>query len=234
MNPLEIWDDFELSLSADDVLRGQGADPVLIRQRRPRLVTAAEQAIILGVGLLHPLAAVQDVEVKAFRHEKLLLGAGRLSGPLISSQLSTAARVAAVVCTVGEEIQHTIRQLESSDMILALALDGLANAAVDDLSRQICTRLSERAAEENLKTSTPISPGAPDWPVEIGQPEVFALVDAGPIGVSLNPSALMSPRKSASFVVGLGAEMTPVEPCQICNLQDVCRYRQASANQSQG
>lgn len=229
MTKQQIWQEFELNLTADDVLRGQGADPAIVRQRRPRLITAAEQALVLGAALLNPKAIVHEINVKGLRHERLLLEGGQLTGQLIATQLGAAERVTLVVCTVGEEIQKSIRQLEETDMVLALALDGVANAAVDELSRQICTRLAEQATAENSKTSTPISPGSSEWPVEIGQPELFALLNTQEIGVSLSSTSLMYPRKSASFVVGIGKEMTLTDPCELCNLQNICRFRQANA-----
>ena len=229
MKNQQIWQDFDLNLTADDVLRGQGADPAVVRLRRPKLITAAEQALVIGAALLKPKAILEKVAVKGLRHEKLLLDGSQLTGQLIATQLGSAEHVTVIICTVGEEIQDSIRLLENTDMVLALALDGVANAAVDELSRQICTRLAEQASQANLKTSTPISPGSSNWPVEVGQPEIFSILDAQEIGVSLNNSALMYPRKSASFVVGIGKEMTLTDPCELCNLQNVCRFRQANA-----
>ncbi len=221
----ESLTDFELTLSADDVLRGQGADPNIIRHRRPKLVLAAEQALVLGAALLEPRAELVELPVLELKHEKLVLEGGRLSGSLIARQIGAAKFVDLVVCTVGDKIETTIKQLESSDIILAFALDGLANAAVDELSRQVCAQISERASSKGLKSSTPISPGAPEWPVETAQFEVFHLLGSQPAGVTLTSSAMMRPRKSASFVVGIGKEMSSTEPCDLCSLQDICRFR---------
>lgn len=228
--PQEIWQDFELNLNADDVLRGQGADPTVIRQRSPRLLSYAEQALIIGGALLQPRALVREVPVTAVRHERLLVEGGRLSGSVITAQLGAAASVCAVICTVGEEIENTIHNLEANNPVLAMAVDGLANAAVDELSRQICGRLADQAEAKNLKTSTPISPGSSAWPVEIGQPELFNLLNASVVEMSLNEAFLMHPRKSASFVVGIGQDMTISDPCELCNLQEVCRFRQVNAS----
>ena len=41
----EILTDWELALDADAVLRGQGADPALLRSRKPRLFDIAVQAL---------------------------------------------------------------------------------------------------------------------------------------------------------------------------------------------
>ena len=226
----QIWQDFELNLDPDDVLRGQGADPAVIRQRSPRLLKYAEQALIIGGELIQPRALIREVPVTAVRHERLIVEGGRLSGSVITAQLGAAATVCAVICTVGEEIEAAIHNLEETNPVLAMAVDGLANAAVDELSRQICSRLAGQAEEKNLKTSTPISPGSSAWPVEVGQPEIFNLLNAGLIKVSLSDTFLMHPRKSASFVVGFGEDMTITDPCELCNLQEVCRFRQANAS----
>ena len=42
---MPIWDTQELDFDVDAVLRGQGAEPLAIRQRSPRLVELAERAL---------------------------------------------------------------------------------------------------------------------------------------------------------------------------------------------
>ena len=48
--------DWNLALHADDILLGQGADPLIVRASKPSLLRAAERALADGLGLIHPVA----------------------------------------------------------------------------------------------------------------------------------------------------------------------------------
>jgi hypothetical protein len=115
----------------------------------------------------------------------------------------------------------------SEDPLYALALDGLGNAAVESLAQQVCGQIAEQVKDEGLQASTPLSPGTPEWPVEVGQPQIFALLDPSKAGVKLSSGGMMIPKKSVSFVVGLGQEMSQNSMCTVCSLQNTCRYQNA-------
>ena len=67
--------DWQLAIDVDMVLRGQGADPEVIRQRRPRLVEIAQRAVDEGVTLIEPVAIYRTFAVESLRHERLNLAA---------------------------------------------------------------------------------------------------------------------------------------------------------------
>ena len=223
--PMDAWNDFELVVDLNDILRGQGADPEKIRNRRPTLVNAAERAHALGLPLIHPIALVRDVPVTKHLHGSILLDASaRLTGPLVTAHLAGAQRISAVLVTIGAELEETSTRLFKTDPLLALALDGLGNAAVEHIGQQVCRRIGEQAQRNGLTVSTPLSPGEPDWPVDVGQPQIFTLVDGINVGIRVTPSGMMIPKKSISFVVGIGQEMSRIEPCVVCSLRESCRY----------
>lgn len=222
---MELWHDFALTLSPDDVLRGQGADPAAVRAKRPALFEAAESALRSASSMLRPVALVHEADVVEFRHEKVQLQDGHLSGPLAARRLAGARRVAAALCTIGAELEEQAASL--TNPLLALALDGLGNAAVEETGRQVCARLGERARAVGLAASAPLCPGEEGWPLENGQAQVFALLDPPRAGVRLTSGGMMVPRKSMTFVLGLGEEMSPAEPCELCSLEQTCRYRHA-------
>jgi hypothetical protein len=78
-----------------------------------------------------------------------------------------------------------------------------------------------------LQASKPLSPGSLEWPVEVGQPEIFALLDPSLAGISLTSGGMMLPKKSMSFIVGLGMEMSQTGMCEVCSLKTTCRYGHA-------
>lgn len=217
-----------LQISVDDILRGQGADPQIVHSRKPMLAAAAERARADGQSLVHPVALTREYGVREHRHERVILeNDARLTGPLVTRHLAGAQRLIAVICTIGSELENTVSRLLGEDSLYALALDGLGNAAVEILSQQICAHLGVQTQTEALTASTPLSPGSPEWPVEIGQEEIFALLEPSKAGVTLTSGGMMVPKKSMSFVVGIGPDMSQTGLCTMCSLSETCRYQHA-------
>jgi Vitamin B12 dependent methionine synthase, activation domain len=225
---MNLSKDWNLSIGTDEILRGQGADPQIVRARKPALMKAAERARAEGLALLHPIAISAEVLVQEHRHERIrLVGGAALTGPLVTQQLGGAQRVVAAICTIGAELENTSASMFSQDPLYALALDGLGNAAVEILAEQVCGLIAAQVKNENLQASSPLSPGAPEWPVELGQPQIFALLDPSYAGVKLTSGGMMMPKKSVSFIVGVGQEMSQTSMCTVCSLQNTCRYQNA-------
>jgi hypothetical protein len=220
--------DWNLTLSTEDVLRGQGADPESVRTGKPLLIKTAERARSEGLSLLQPVALTREITVQAHRHDRILLKGGAiLTGPLVTRLLAGGQHVVATICTIGSELEETVSYMFGKDPLFALALDGLGNAAVENLGQQVCARIGEKFQAEGLQVSTPLSPGSPEWPVEIGQPQIFSLLDPSQAGITLTPGGMMLPKKSISFIVGLGLEMSQSNLCEVCSLNKTCRYQHA-------
>jgi hypothetical protein len=223
---MDLLNDFDLSLTPDDVLRGQGADPERIHARKPALLNAASMALQEGFPILHPAAMFHHAKVIEHRHERVILEGGNvLAGPLVAHHLAGAEQVVLVLATIGADLEQRSSTLMGENPLLGLALDGLGNAAVEFLGQQVCSRIGERAGIDGLTASTPLSPGEPDWPVEVGQPQIFALLDPSQIGIQLTSGGMMVPKKSISFVVGIGPKMAQTDLCDLCSLRERCRYR---------
>ena len=220
-------DDWELALDVDQVLRGQGADPQIIRERSPNLVEIAERAVAEGSSLLNPQLIYSRLELESVLHERLLLsGGGELRSKLLAQHLSPAQEIVLIVCTVGEEIDSWIAEAFKSDALFALSLDGLGNAAVEDLANRACRYFEKVALDMQMETSIPLSPGMQDLPVDHGQDQIFDLVSAERIGVSINKSRLMSPSKSLSMAIGIGRQLVSGgRQCDYCVLSETCRYQ---------
>lgn len=230
---MPVLNQWELKLNVDDVFRAQGADPDVLRQRRPALIQSTEKAIALGSSLLHPCVLYEEYPVEKFVHERLELSAHqskdgkyRLSGPLIAQHLASAQSVIVMVCTIGNELDESVSSLFKVDPVVAVALDGVGSAAVEMLAIQACNYFEAQALDKGLKTSMPLNPGMVGWPVEKGQPEIFTLLDSEAIQVSLTESCMMVPNKSLSMVLGIGSELSATgSSCDYCNLKGVCKYQ---------
>lgn len=214
-------------LSEDDVLRGQGADPQALRRRRPTLGQVAAHALDLGRPLIAPAVAWRRLAVEGLRHERLeLAGGAALHGPLLASHLGGAHSLVALACTIGPGVEQAAARAGTDDPLLALALDGLGSAAAEALAAAVVRSVEEEAALRGQHVSLPLGPGMIGWPVEQGQPELLALLDAEAAGVRLSAGGMMMPRKSLTFVLGVGeTELQQGRACDLCALRETCRYQ---------
>lgn len=218
--------DWDLPLDVDQVLRAQGADPAVLRARRPALVDAAEQALQEGLAYLAPVAAYRELAVESLRHERLFLTGGVLTGPLVAQHLRSAQQVVVLACTIGDALERVISEAMSEDPVRGLALDGLGSAAAEGLAAAAAAHFEDQARAQGLHTTIPLSPGMVGWPVEEGQAEIFSLVDGGEAGISLTSGGMMVPRKSISLVLGVGKDVAAEgRSCDFCNLRETCRYQ---------
>ncbi|MEE8567226.1 MAG: vitamin B12 dependent-methionine synthase activation domain-containing protein [Anaerolineales bacterium] len=224
---MKVLDKWDLRLDVDVVLRSQGADPAAIRKRSPRLVDSAEKALEEGRLLLQPRVIVRRLLVKDLHHEWVKLeGDGRLSGGLLAQHMGGAQEAVIVLCTVGEALERRAERVSKEDAVYGLALDGVGSAGVEALANAACALFEEEATKEDYQVTIPLSPGMVGWPVEQGQPQIFDLLDADEIGVRLTESMMMVPRKSLTFVLGIGKELIAGgRTCDYCSLKETCRYR---------
>jgi hypothetical protein len=218
---------WQLDIDADMILRGQGADPAVVRQRRPRLVEIAEQALVEGLRWSQPAVVYRILEVESLRHETMTLqGGGKLKSGLIAEQLSQARQVVLIVCTLGDGLEKRISLLMQSDSLLGFALDGFGTIAMEVLGAAICAKLEVEARDRGEYTSIPLSPGAIEWPVDVGQTQIFSILDTRSINVVLNEGFQMIPRKSTSMILGIGSiPFSAGRPCDFCGLRETCHYQ---------
>jgi len=216
-----------LDIDVDSILRGQGADPEIIRQRRPRLVILAEQALEEGSQLIDPVALYSIFQVEKIGHDYFsLMGGCVLRGALLTQHLGCAEQIALIVCTLGSRLESRIKDLMQSEPSYAFALDGFGSVAAEALGLAICAELEENALSAGLFTSIPINPGMIGWGVEVGQPQIFSALDTVRIGVELTESAQMNPRKSVSMILGIShSSFSAGRPCDFCSMNEICRYQ---------
>lgn len=216
-----------LELNTDVVLRAQGADPAVLKARRPDLVADAERAIEIARPLLAPQVVYERWPVTGVRHDLLdLAGGRRLRGEFLLSHLAAASEVIVILCTVGGAIEERVRATFASDPVMGLALDAVGTAAVEALSVNATRTFEEQAAAEGMGISVPLSPGMEGWSVEEGQPQLFGLVPGESIGVQLTEHKLMRPGKSLSLVIGIGENVrTQGSICDYCAVRATCRMR---------
>jgi hypothetical protein len=224
---MSILNDWELMLDVDAVLRGQGGDPKVIRNRNDRVLRLAERALEEGTKYLDPVVVFRWLAIESLRHERITLAGGAsLTGPLIVKHLTTAKDVVAALCTIGNRLEEKTSEVMAEDPAYGLALDGLGSAAVESLANAACHHFETQAADKGYRATIPLNPGMEGWSVEVGQEEIFNLLGDEHAGVKLTSSSMMIPRKSLTMVLGFGPEVRDKgHPCDYCSMRETCRYR---------
>lgn len=224
---MPILKNIDSSIDVDQVIRAQGADPVIIRERRKNLVDIAQQALEIGTPLLEPRVLFQEKSVHSVLHQKIKFANKQfLQGELISKHLASAQKIVILICTIGNELEtESYKQIKTTPP-LGLALEGVGSAAVEALANAACNYFEKKYQHQTLQSTIPLSPGMQGWPVEIGQPQIFNILDPSQIGIQLTKSHLMIPRKSLSMVIGLSTEITEKgTTCDYCSMKETCRYQ---------
>ncbi len=145
-----------------------------------------------------------------------------------------AEALALFVGTIGEETGKEIRRLfRKDDPALAMMLDAYASETTNRVAEMLAkTFLHELDGEISIAARVlPYSPGYCGWHVT-GQRALFAAIRPEDIGVTLQPSCLMTPIKSVSGVLVAGdAAVHRFRPrwafCDECRERD-CGPRMAS------
>ncbi len=218
---------YNLNLTTDQILRAQGADPEILRSRKPAIVAAAEEAIATGIPLLAPAIALSTFCVKSVHHNWIILdGDKKITSSLIAKELKNAHTVNIIVCTIGRAIEEKARELSENDPILSMAIDALGSVAVEQLMMEICRDQEIQAESRSEYVSQPLGPGLDGWSVIDGQPLLFSLLGDDTAGITLLDSKLMDPVKSTSFILGISkSPFRQGSTCDFCNLKDSCRYK---------
>lgn len=226
---MPIIGDIALSLDYNELLRREGIKRY--SKVRPEIKDLIRELLtIVGTEhLLDPAIAYEIYSITEMGHDRLCLrGNGALRGPLLLAALPEAEELAVVVCTIGCNLEEKATDYyEKKEPLRSLLLDGIGSAAVDSLAQEACKLIMREASSDELQASSPLNPGMPGFPIS-EQWKLFNLVPAEEIGVSLTPSGIMVPRKSASMVIGIGPQMTTwtqAEVCARCSLRETCPYR---------
>jgi hypothetical protein len=219
--------DWVLEYDVDDVVRSQSADPAAIRARRPKLIELSQQALDEGRTLIEPSVLTKRIPVERSRHNRITLADGNhLSGPLITEHLGGADEIVVLLCTIGDKLGRQALAKSETNVSYGFALDAVGSAAVHSLNAAACNVIEQEAFSAGLQTSLPLSPGMEGWGVDPGQRELFELIDAEEVGVTLSPTLEMRPLKSLSAIIGVGADIaTKGAICDYCALHDTCRHR---------
>jgi hypothetical protein len=216
----------ELVISVDDVLRAQGAKPEVIHARRPAIVESTQQAIEMGLQKVHLIGWLQELPVRAVTHDRIQLADGHvLTGSLVMQKLAGSTSVYFAIGTIGAGLEQYVTQNLQEDSAFCYILDTVGSVCAEKFGQYLESTIRKRAKAQEKLNSISISPGLIGWPVDEGQPQIFEVLQPEPELVQLSTSAQMLPRKSISFVMGIGCPEGKGTQCDYSELRDRCQNR---------
>ncbi|MBS3736664.1 MAG: hypothetical protein V5A87_05985 [Candidatus Bipolaricaulota bacterium] len=143
--------------------------------------------------------------------------------------LHKAEYLAFGISTIGIALEEKVDELmKKGDYALSNILDSVGSAAVNETADRLGKKVLRYSRDNDLNNTRAFSPGSGSshWKIK-HQRFIFDSLNPSEIGVSLTSSFTMVPKKSSSFVIGLGQEVQQANDlysCEGCKRAD-CPYR---------
>jgi hypothetical protein len=219
----------DFDITADQVLHAQGSNPEILKKRNPALYSMTEKAIQAVMDMVNPQLFFISMPITKKDHISVHLGDSiRLRGETIDRAIRPADAVVASIFTIGMTVEKHIAEIFKEDPAFALAMDTSASYFIDRMGAVLCQAVDLFVQPLGEKTGIPISPGARDWDVQTGQPQLFSLFSGFDLPVSINSSGMMTPQKSMSMLVPYGKQMDETgKPCDFCSMSATCKFKEA-------
>lgn len=215
-------------INIGEALRYMGAsdakDPVLTKKVED---TAAELLKIIQPVYTHKIFPIE------FTDNGILLSGTRLvlTGKSAREHFSGCHSVILMAATLSGFADRYISTAEISDMAKALIADSLCTAAIEQVCDTAEGEIISAMPKENYYTWR-FSAGYGDLPLDI-QPLILRILNAEKIiGLTINDSLIMLPRKSVTAFIGISDK--PIENkrkgCALCSMCGSCAFRRSGTH----
>jgi hypothetical protein len=194
LEPLVLIEEFDIAIDSQEVLRMMGVP----KRGGGRAGNAPSKAVDLCEELKDKALSLVEA-----RSAYVLCRSAEVG---YHEVFRRADRLAFAVCTIGPRLEfESLRRAEDGSSLDALVLDAMGTVAVESVAEGTAGVIRARAAELGLKGGVRFSPGYGKWPW-VEQRSLFNIIDGGVVGVKLNSSCIMEPRKSVSFAMRIGVK----------------------------
>ncbi|HYF82475.1 MAG TPA: vitamin B12 dependent-methionine synthase activation domain-containing protein [Clostridia bacterium] len=157
-----------------------------------------------------------------------------LRGEAIHAHLQKAEKCAVMAVTLGLEVDRRIAFYSKTDLTKSLVFDACAAAAVESLCDIVQSEIASKAMTMELEITSRFSPGYGDFSIDIQREIAKVLKTYEKIGLSVNESSIMIPRKSVTAVISLQYDKCSVKSHKCNNCEDkYCLYRKDGADDEQ-
>ena len=151
-------------------------------------------------------------------------------GKTVAKELKNSTSMVFFICTAGEGISmRSAELLKGENPVLGYVYDVLGSMVVEAATDLLQEEIKQKAAQKGLNITNRYSPGYCKWSVA-DQHKLFSFFPKGCCGIHLTNSALMSPVKSVSGIIGVGEDVLFRDyTCDLCNMTD-CFHRNHHRN----
>jgi hypothetical protein len=225
LNEITMADGEHKRLRSTDILRRVSVAPVRGRANALRTRLRGEAlALARDEQLLAAAYSYRIVPLEEPAAPTLRAGGEILHAPRLLPESGQLTALGCAVCTVGPLIEARVRSLfDEKRPSLALALEGLGNELLFEVSRRVQDRMLAVAVRQGLTFGGELRAGDPGLELE-AQSAVLRLAQADGIGIRLGRGHLMQPLKSVSMVFGVGIDLpkTDWSRCDDCPSRAKC------------
>ncbi len=163
------------------------------------------------------------VDADGFKADDIVFECGRV----IAQQLTKCSTLHFFACTLGYVYDSWSRSLfHGDDPLQALFVDAIGSVAVESVADRLEDSILQAASSMDFSCSNRLSPGYCDWNVR-EQDKLFKILPPGFLGIRLSDSAMMTPIKSVSGVIGVGPGVRRMHSaCGLCS-HKTCHLRKS-------
>jgi hypothetical protein len=221
----EVAADKLLTAVADSMRNLEASDGSPMADRIRALIDGAGGAFL---GTAKPRGLMEEISAADFAAVYRGMGGNDENTPL-EVVLEDATSLALFAVTLGDDISDRITELfGTGEVAEGYILDQVASFAADELAQIAARRFA--GSRSGGTAVLPYSPGYCGWNVS-GQRALFAHLEPGEIGITLNESCLMHPLKSVSGVLVAAPieahDFSPAFPCCATCTTLACQERVA-------
>ncbi len=229
---MKIIKNIKIKIDEEEVLRYQGYHHFKVKKNNEIIIQITREEIKQGYKLSKPQGIYSLLKINEIFFSKRRVDLENnislyFNNSVIDFLKGTDYLVFGVV-TIGNSLEDKISEFfTNKEYSRGLALDAVGTVAVRYLSRHVRSIICKEAKEQNLQTTKHFTPGTAEWDIS-QQKNIFEIIPADKIGVRLTESYMMIPKKSLSWVIGIGKEIIITskenDSCKIC-LAENCQFR---------
>jgi len=228
---MKIIKNIKLKIDEEEVLRYQGYHHYKAKKANEMIMQITREEIEQSYHLFEPQGIYSKVMIKNINSEGRINLENGLHLEINNSMLNLlrgTSYLAFGLSTIGNHLEGKVVELfAKNEYPKAIALDAVGTVASKFLSNYIQSVICQEAKEQKFQTTGYFNPGSGDWDIS-QQKNIFEIIPADEIGVRLTESYMMIPKKSLSWVIGIGKEIIITskgnDSCKIC-LAENCQFR---------
>ena len=228
---MKIIKNIKLKINEEEVLRYQGYHHNKAVETNEIILQITRGEIEQSYCLFEPKGIYSKVMIKNISSEGRINLENGLCLEINNSMLNLlkgTRYLAFGLSTIGNQLEEKVVELfAQNEYPKAMALDAVGTVASKFLSNYVKSLICQEAKEQNFQTTKYFSPGSCDWNIN-QQKKIFQIIPADKIGVKLTESYMMIPKKSLSWVIGIGKEIIIPskgdDSCKTC-LAENCQFR---------